>query len=122
MLQVHDYKRRERLDLDKIDLGKVRHCVQPIFITHPATGRKSLYVSRLMTARIDGMPKAESEEILAQLFDISEDPSIVYEHKWKIGDLVVWDNWCSTHMRKDFPREEPRLMRRCTIVGQAMQF
>ena len=122
VLQVHDYKRRERLDLDKIDLGKVRHCVQPIFITHPATGRKSLYVSRLMTARIDGMPKAESEEILAQLFDISEDPSIVYEHKWKIGDLVVWDNWCSTHMRKDFPREEPRLMRRCTIVGQAMQF
>jgi taurine dioxygenase len=122
VLQVHDYKRRERLDLDVIDLGKVRHYVQPIFITHPATGRKSLYVSRLMTARIEGMPKAESEEILAQLFDISEDPEIVYEHKWKVGDLVVWDNWCSIHMRRDFPREEPRLMRRTTIEGQAMRF
>ncbi len=121
VLQVHDYKRRERLNLDVIDLGKVRHHVQPIFITHPATGRKSLYVSRLMTARIEGMPKAESEEILAELFDISEDPAIVYEHKWKVGDLVCWDNWCSIHMRKDFPREEPRLMRRITIEGQAMQ-
>ena len=79
-------------------------------------------VSRLMTARIEGMPKAESEEILAQLFDISEDPSIVYEHKWKIGDLVAWDNWCSIHMRKDFPRDQERLMRRTTITGQALGF
>lgn len=122
VLQVHDYKRRERLDLDKVDLSKVRNHWQPIFITHPATGRKSLYVSRLMSAQIEGLPKAESEEILAQLFDISEDPAIVYEHKWKLGDLVVWDNWCSIHMRKDFPREEPRLMRRLTIEGQAMHF
>lgn len=122
VLQVHDYKRRERLDLDKTDLSKVRHYWQPIFITHHATGRKSLYVSRLMSAQIEGLPKTESEEILAQLFDISEDPSIVYEHKWKLGDLVAWDNWSSIHMRKDFPREEPRLMRRLTIEGQAMRF
>ncbi len=122
VLQVHDYKRRERLNLDAIDLAQVRHHEQPIFITHPATGRKSLYVSRLMTTRIEGLPHDESEEILEQLFDISEDPAIVYEHKWQLGDLVVWDNWCSIHMRKDFPREEPRLMRRITVEGQAMGF
>jgi len=122
VLQVHDYKRRERLDLDKVDLKKVRHFWQPVFVTHPATGRKSLYVSRLMSAQIEGLPKQESEDILAELFEISEDPSIIYEHKWKLGDLVVWDNWCSIHMRKDFPREEPRLMRRLTIEGQAMRF
>jgi taurine dioxygenase len=122
VLQVHDYKRRERLDLDKIDLNSVRHHEQPIFITHPATGRKALYVSRLMSARIIGLPREESEDALAQLFDISEDPSIVYEHTWKLGDLVIWDNWCSIHARKDFPRDEPRLMRRLTIEGQAMRF
>ncbi len=122
VLQVHDYKRRERLNLDVIDLSQVRHHEQPIFITHPKTGRKSLYVSRLMTTRIEGLPKAESEEILEQLFDISEHPSIVYEHSWKLGDLVAWDNWCSIHMRKDFPREEGRLMRRITVEGQAMSF
>jgi taurine dioxygenase len=122
VLQVHDYKRRERLDLDKIDLNAVRHHEQPIFITHPATGRKALYISRLMSARILGLPRDESETVLEQLFEISEDPAIVYEHEWKLGDLVIWDNWCSIHARKDFPREEPRLMRRLTIEGQAMRF
>ena len=122
VLQVHDYKRRERLDLDKIDLNAVRHQWQPIFITHPATGRKSLYISRLMSARIEGLSKDESEDALEQLFEISEDPAIVYEHEWKLGDLVIWDNWCSIHARKDFPRDQPRLMRRLTIEGQAMRF
>lgn len=122
VLQIHDYKRRERLDLEAVDIAKIRHMEQPIFITHPATGRKALYVSRLMSARIEGLSRAESEEALATLFDISEDPSIIYEHKWRLGDLVIWDNWCSIHARKDFPREEPRLMRRLTIEGQAMRF
>ena len=75
-----------------------------------------------MSARIEGLSKAESEDALEQLFDISEDPAIVYEHEWKLGDLVIWDNWCSIHARKDFPRDEPRLMRRLTIEGQAMRF
>jgi taurine dioxygenase len=122
VLQMHDYKRRERLNLDTADLTKIRHHEQPLFITHPATGKKSLYVSRLMSTRIEGLSREESEDALNQLFDISEDPSIVYEHDWKLGDLVIWDNWCSIHMRKDFPREEPRLMRRLTIEGQAMRF
>jgi taurine dioxygenase len=122
VLQMHDYKRRERIDVETADLSRIRHHEQPIFITHPATGKKALYVSRLMTARIEGLSRTESEEILEQLFEISEDPSIVYEHHWKLGDLVVWDNWCSIHARKDFPREEPRLMRRLTIEGQAMHF
>lgn len=122
VLQVHDYKRRERIDLGKVDVATILHHEQPIFITHPATGRKALYVSRLMSARIEGLSNEESEAALAQLFDVSEDPAIIYEHDWRLGDLVIWDNWCSIHMRKDFPREEPRLMRRLTIEGQAMRF
>lgn len=122
VLQIHDYKRRERLNLDAIDIDKVRHKWQPIFVTHPATGRKALYISRLMSAQIEGLSRDESEEALNILFDISESPDIVYEHKWRIGDLVVWDNWCSIHMRKDFPREEDRLMRRLTIEGQELRF
>lgn len=122
VLQMHDYKRRERLNVDTADLSKIRHNWQPLFITHPATGKKSLYVSRLMSAKIEGLSHEESEAALEQLFDISEDPAIVYEHKWALGDMVIWDNWCSIHARKDFPREEPRLMRRLTIEGQAMRF
>jgi taurine dioxygenase len=122
VLQVHDYKRRERIDLTSVALEKILHQAQPIVITHPATGRKALYISRLMSARIEGLPHAESEAALEQLFDISEDPSIVYEHDWRLGDLVVWDNWCSIHARKDFPRDQPRLMRRCTIEGQTLRY
>ena len=122
VLQVHDYKRRERLDLDTVDLNRVRHFSQPIFITHLATGRKALYVSRLMSARIEGLSRDESDAALEELFAIAEDPAIVYEHQWRLGDLVIWDNWCSIHARKDFPREQPRLMRRLTIEGQAMRF
>ena len=122
VLQMHDYKRRERLNVETADLSRIRHNWQPIFITHPATGKKALFVSRLMSARIEGLSHEESEAALEQLFDISEDPSIVYEHQWKLGDLVVWDNWCSIHARKDFPRDEDRLMRRLTVEGQAMQF
>ncbi len=122
VLQIHDYKRRERIDLAQVELEKILHHEQPIIITHPATGRKALYVSRLMSARIEGFSRDESEAALEQLFDISEDPSIVYEHEWRLGDLVVWDNWCSIHARKDFPREEPRLMRRCTIEGQSLRY
>jgi taurine dioxygenase len=122
VLQIHDYKRTERLDLDTVDISKIRHREQPIFISHPATGKKALYTSRLMSARIEGFSPKESDEILEELFDISEDPSIVYQHDWKLGDLVIWDNWCSIHARRDFPRNEPRLMRRLTIEGRALHF
>ena len=122
VLQLHDYKRRERIDVDSVDLSGILHQEQPIFITHPATGKKALYISRLMSARIMGLSKAESEDALNQLFDISEDPAIIYEHEWRLGDLVIWDNWCSIHARKDFPRDQDRLMRRLTIEGQAMRF
>jgi len=54
VLQVHDYKRRERIDLSSVSLQKILHHEQPIIITHPKTGRKALYISRLMSARIEG--------------------------------------------------------------------
>ena len=117
VLQIHDYKRRERIDIYGSDITDMLQQEQPIFVTHPATGRKALYISRLMSARIEGLAPEENEDILNQLFDISEDPSIVFEHEWAPGDLVMWDNYASIHMRKDFPRDEPRLMRRLTLAG-----
>lgn len=122
VLQVHDYKRRERIDIETTDISKMLHCWQPIFVTHPATGRRALYVNRLMSARIEGLDKAESDDILERLFEIAEDPAIGYEHVWKLGDLLMWDNYCSIHARTDFPRGEGRLLRRCTVQGQPLAF
>lgn len=117
VLQIHDYKRRERIDIYKSDISGMLQYEQPLFLTHPVTRQKALYVSRLMSAKIEGLEPDENEYLLNQLFDISEDPSIIFEHQWQPGDLVMWDNYASIHMRKDFPREEPRLMRRLTLQG-----
>ena len=70
-----------------------------------------------MTARIEGVETEEGNALLEELFSVSEDPSIVYEHVWNVGDLVLWDNRCITHARTDFPENERRLLRRTTIVG-----
>ena len=117
-LHIHDYKRTDRPD-PNADLGKVRNYAHPVFVTHPETGRKAVYVNRLMTARIEGMEPAESDAALDALFAVAEDPEIVYAHKWRPGDLVMWDNRCVTHARTDFPANERRLLRRTTVRGTA---
>ena len=116
VLQVYDYQ-RHTVDAD-IDLGGARYYVQPIFITHPVTGRRALYVNRMMSVRIEGMERAESDAILGELFDITEDPSVRYEHIWEVGDLLMWDNFCSIHARTFYPDTERRLLRRTTVAGK----
>ncbi len=89
----------------------------PIFRTHDETGRKAVYVNRLMTTGIVDMPAEESEPLLNALFDHSEKPEFVYTHVWRKGDLLVWDNRCSMHARTDFPEDQRRLMLRPTVKG-----
>jgi taurine dioxygenase len=90
----------------------------PVVRTHPATGRKALYVNRLMTREIEGLPRDESEAILQRLFDHQEQPEFVYEHVWRPGDILMWDNRCTLHARTDFSSGERRLLRRVTILGE----
>ena len=97
--------------------GTVDGCTHPVSIVHPATGRRALYVDRLMTMRIDGLPEDESDAILDEMFDIAEREEFVYEHVWTPGDLLLWDNLCSSHARTDFPPDQRRLLRRCQIAG-----
>jgi taurine dioxygenase len=92
--------------------------VHPVVRTHPATGRKALYVNRLMTVRIEGLSEPESNELLATLFDHQERHEFIYEHVWRQGDLLMWDNRCTLHARTDFNPNERRLMRRVTILGE----
>jgi taurine dioxygenase len=94
----------------------------PVFRTHDETGRKAIYVNRLMTMRIDGFSPDESDALLGALFDHAEKPEFVYRHKWRVGDLIVWDNRCSMHARDDFPSDQRRLMFRTTVKGSAPPF
>jgi len=93
-------------------------CWHPAVRTHPATGKKALYVNRLMTIAIEGMPEEESDSLLGTLFDHQEQPQFVYEHVWRPHDLLLWDNRCALHARTDFSAAERRLLRRLTILGE----
>ncbi len=120
-LHIHEYKRSEKVDQDVWDdLGDAMHYFHPVCITHPESGRKSLFVDRLMTARIEGLERDDSDQTLAELFDHSEQDRFVYEHVWELGDFVMWDNRCATHGRTWFPEEEVRLLRRCTVHAESV--
>jgi taurine dioxygenase len=118
-LHIHEYKRSEKADISG-DFGGIPHYYHPVFVTHPETGRKSLFVDRLMTARIEGMPADESSAILKQLCEIGERAEFIYEHVWELGDFLMWDNRCTIHARTDFPKHERRLLRRCTVQGEPL--
>lgn len=100
-------------------IAHVKMASHPVFRTHDETGRKAVSVNRLMTDHIEDMDRAESDRLLAAVFDHSENPEWVYEHVWRKHDLLVWDNRCSMHARTDFPEGERRLMLRTTIEGHA---
>ena len=91
--------------------------VHPVFRTHDETGRKAVYVDRLMTMKVVDTPQAESDELLNAVFDHSERPEFIYRHVWQLGDLLVWDNRCSAHARDDFPSDQRRLLWRTTVKG-----
>lgn len=101
----------------KRDLAAHRHYAQPIVRTHPETGRKALYVNRLMTFTVEGMDEAEGGALLDRLFDHMEQDPFIYDHKWRVGDLVLWDNRCTLHARTDFSDRERRLLRRNMVEG-----
>jgi taurine dioxygenase len=91
----------------------------PVFRTHDETGHKAIYVNRLMTEHVVDMPRAQSDALLSRLYDHAERRDFVYEHVWRVGDVVVWDNRCSMHGRTDFSPQERRLFWRTTVKGEA---
>lgn len=91
--------------------------VHPVVIRHPATGQPALYVNRLMTFAIEGLAAAESDALLERLFTHMEQPDQVYEHRWRPGDLLMWDNFATLHARTGFDPAERRVLRRVAVEG-----
>jgi taurine dioxygenase len=118
-LHIHEYNRAKQANSSG-DISGIPHYSHPIFITHPDTGRKTLFVDRLMTTRIEGMSPPDSDAILDELYEIGERREFIFEHVWQLGDFLMWDNRCTIHARTDFPKEERRLLRRCTVEGEPL--
>ena len=89
---------------------------QRLVRTHPATGRKSLYLSS-HAGSIVGWPVPEARGFLRDLVEHATQRSFVYAHQWRVGDLVMWDNRQTMHRARPFPAHEPRDMRRTTLMG-----
>jgi len=106
------------LNQKNVDFSKHPHYSQPIVRTHPDTRRKALYVNRLMTFSVEGMADDEGGALLDKLFDHIEQDKFIYTHKWRVGDLVLWDNRCTLHARTDFSDQERRLLRRNVVMGE----
>jgi taurine dioxygenase len=96
--------------------------IHPAIRTHEETGRKAIYVDRLMTQSLLDLPADESDDILARTFDHIERPDFLYEHQWQKGDLVMWDNRSSIHARRDFPADQVRMMWRTTLAGDTRPY
>ena len=89
---------------------------QVLVRTHPVTGRKSLYLSS-HAGGIIGWPVPEARAFLRDLVEHATQRQFVYSHRWRVGDLVMWDNRQTMHRARPFPEHEPRDVRRTTLAG-----
>ncbi len=116
-LHIYDYAnddgdRRFRVATAAPEAPRAAH---PVVLVHPETGRRILYVNRLMTDSVVGLGDDESDALLDELMTCFEGPDVRYEHTWQLHDLVVWDNLALQHGRTEFPPTERRCLRRVQI-------
>ena len=117
---VFDFRGRKRSSpVSKEDAAKYPPVEHPIVRQHPRTGRTSLYVARDDCTGIVGRGERESLALIEALADHIVKPEFVYQHKWRVGDVVVWDN-CTVQHRAVLDYELPhrRLMWRTTVKGE----
>jgi taurine dioxygenase len=106
-----------RPNLTQAQIDEVKPVVQPVVRVHPETGRRALFVSEHFTTKIVGLPEAESDALLATLFDLSTRPEHVYRHQWQPHDMVFWDNRSLMHLAAGCPEDQRRKLYRTTIEG-----
>lgn len=90
--------------------------VHPIARTHPITGRKAIYINPIRVEGIIDMPEQEALALLEELLDHATQEKFQYRHRWKPGDVVIWDNRCLMHKANgDYPTNEVRYLYRVML-------
>jgi len=95
----------------------------PLVRVHPVTGRRALYLGRRRTwpsNYIVGIPNADSERLLDRLWAHATQPQYAWTHRWRVGDIVLWDNRCCMHYRTEVDVAQRRVMHRTTIKGEPL--
>ncbi|NIP83364.1 MAG: hypothetical protein GWM90_30710, partial [Gemmatimonadetes bacterium] len=91
--------------------------LRPLVKTHPVTGRRSLFIGR-HAYRIPGMTDEEAEALLDRLLDRACRPPRTYTHRWRAGDVVMWDNRCVLHRARPYDDRQPRVLRHVRVAGE----
>ena len=84
----------------------------------PVTGVPALYLGRRRNSYVEGLSPADSDALLDQLWELATRAEFTYEHRWRVGDLVMWDNRCTMHRRDPFDASTRRVMHRTQIKGK----
>ena len=103
-------------DLTPEEIAAFRPVRQRLVRTHPSSGRKSLFLAAHAGA-IVGWTVPEARMFLRDLTEHATQPQFVYAHKWRVGDLVMWDNRQTMHRARRFDHSEVRDVRRTTLAG-----
>lgn len=90
----------------------------PVICAHPKTGRPMLYLGRRRNAYVMGLPLAQSEALLDELWRYATLPANCFAHRWRVGDLLMWDNRSTMHRRDPFDASQRRIMHRTQIKGR----
>jgi len=121
---IHRYSSRRRVEnsprpkLTAAQLAETPDVAHPIVRTHPYTGKKAIYVTAGECIGIEGMPEDEAVELIAELDAHCVKPEFCYRHRWRVGDLVMWDNASAMHLAIcDYALPQRRLMHRTTVIG-----
>ena len=109
-----------RQGVSAVDDPTASHGVyHPLVCSHAETGRLVLYLGRRRNAYIGGLPLAESEALLDELWSYASQAEISWHNEWQVGDVVLWDNRCTMHRRDPFDPDSRRILHRTQIQGQA---
>ena len=87
----------------------------PIGLRHPETGRIALYLGRRRNAYVEDLEPAESEALLDELWSFATRPDLAWSYRWRVGDVVLWDNRCTMHRRDPFDASARRIMHRTQV-------
>jgi taurine dioxygenase len=90
----------------------------PAVCTHPVTGVPSLYLGRRRNSYVEGLSPADSDALLDDVWRFATRPEFAYEHVWRLGDLLLWDNRSTMHRRDPFDPNGRRVMHRTQIKGK----
>jgi alpha-ketoglutarate-dependent taurine dioxygenase len=104
------------------EAARLPDVVHPLVRRHPETRRQALYMNPNRMSHVVGMDRAESDRLLDALTQHAIQPQYQYRHRWRRGDIVIWDNRCTMHKANaDYPAGSRRLMHRIIVEGTVPQ-